>query len=185
MKRRAFLAVAAGAGTVGLAGCLGGGTGGTGSESGSGSGSGSGSAEALATVDTIDAPGSTAGRQRVPAAGTPTFVDLFATWCAPCRAQMRSLVPVHESYRDRVTFVSITNERFGGGLTAADVADWWREHDGAWTVGHDPDSTVMRELRAGGLPYAALFDARGEVVWTHRGLAAESTMREEIEAVLA
>lgn len=178
MRRRGLLAGLASAGVAGLAGCLGGTSGGS-------DGSGGAAGDGLAAVDTLDAPGSTAGEQRVPVAGTPTFVDLFATWCAPCRAQMESLVPVHEAYGDRVAFVSITNERFGGGLTAADVADWWRDHDGAWTVGHDPDSTVMRELRAGGLPYGALFDADGETVWTHRGIASEERLRAEIEAVLS
>lgn len=171
LSRRRVLAGVVGLGITGGAGWI--------ATNGLSGGSGVG-----VTVDTIDAPGSTAGQQRVPVPGTPTLVDLFATWCVPCKAQMRSLRPVHETYGDRVAFVSVTNERVGGGFTLDDVRQWWREHDGSWTVGHDPDSTLMNELGANGLPYLALADANGETVWTHRGVASESQLREEIEAVL-
>jgi hypothetical protein len=97
---------------------------------------------------------------------------------------MDNLVPVYESFNDRAAFISVTNERFGGGLTAADVRAWWQENDGAWTVGHDPESELFQALNAGGLPFTAVLDADGEVTWRHRGLAAEATIREQVAAVV-
>jgi thiol-disulfide isomerase/thioredoxin len=178
VRRRRFLAGVGGVAVVGAAGCLGGGA------SGGGSGGGGDRNSLPLTVDTLEAPGSKAGSQRVPVAGTPTVVDLFATWCAPCVEQMESLRSLHEEFGDSVAFVSVTNERFGGGLSAEDVREWWIEHDGAWTVGHDPESRLMRALTAGGLPFLAVADADGGVTWTHRGLASESNLRERIAAVL-
>lgn len=136
------------------------------------------------TVDTIDAPGSTAGRQRLPVPDQPTLIDLFATWCVPCEAQMRSLREAHREFGERVAFVSVTNERVGGGLTLDDIRQWWADHDGRWTVGHDPESRLLSELGAGGLPFLALADASGEIVWTHRGVADVSTLRAELGAVV-
>jgi thiol-disulfide isomerase/thioredoxin len=136
------------------------------------------------TVDTIEAQGSEAGRQQVPVPGRPTLVDLFATWCVPCIAQMRSLNPVYETFGDDVAFVSVTNERVGAGLTLDDIRAWWDRHDGQWTVGHDPESRLMNTLGAGGLPFLALADASGEIVWTHRGVASERQLRTELEAVV-
>lgn len=135
------------------------------------------------TVDTIDARGSTAGRTRLPVPGRPTLIDLFATWCVPCIAQMRRLVPAYESFGDDVEFVSVTNERIGETLTVEDIRRWWSDHGGRWTVGHDPESRLMSELGAGGLPFLALTDDAGEVVWTHRGVASESQLREQLAAV--
>jgi thiol-disulfide isomerase/thioredoxin len=137
------------------------------------------------TVDTLDAPGSEAGTQRLPVPGTVTLLDLFATWCLPCKAQMRSLRPVHDEYTDEVAFVSVTNEQFGGGLTRADVVDWWEDHDGNWTLGHDPASVVHQQVGSSGLPYLVLTDARGQIVWSHSGVASEARLREEIESALA
>ncbi len=136
------------------------------------------------TVQTLDAPGSEAGKRPVPAPGKPTVLDLFATWCVPCSAQMESLTALHEEFGDDVAFISVTNEGFGDNLTADDVRKWWADHDGAWTVGHDPESRLMKVLGAGGLPYLAVFDADGTATWTHRGLASESNLRAQITAVL-
>jgi thiol-disulfide isomerase/thioredoxin len=177
-------------GATALAGCLGAardavpgsdGTDGAGGDAGEGTG---GAGPGLpVTVATLSAPGSTAGERRLPVPGRPTLLDLFATWCVPCQAQMEGLRTLHAEFGGDVAFVSVTNERFGGGLTAEDVRDWWRDHGGAWTVGHDPDGDLFAALRAGGLPYLALTDASGTVVWTHRGVASEDRLRTELGAV--
>ena len=136
------------------------------------------------TLETIDAPGSEAGTVTVPRRGTPTLIDLFATWCAPCKEQMNELSTVHEAYGDRVRFVSITNERLGGTLTERDIRGWWRRHHGAWTVGVDPDSDLMAALGAGGIPYHAIADASGTIRWQQAGLSTVETLRTALNRVL-
>ena len=136
------------------------------------------------TIETIDSPGSEAGDVTVPQPGTPTFIDLFATWCTPCKEQMNELSTVHEAYGDRVQFVSITNERPGGTLTERDIRSWWRRHHGAWTVGVDPDSDLMTALGAGGIPYHAIADSSGTVQWQQAGLSPAETLRTELDRVL-
>ncbi|CQR50270.1 MULTISPECIES: TlpA family protein disulfide reductase [Haloferax] len=194
MRRRALLSLLAGAGVAGFAGCLGDGTASPETTEATAGAADESTETASATasseagdlplvVDTVDARGSSAGEVRIPAEGTPTVLDLFATWCAPCVAQMESLRALHDEFGDDVAFVSVTNERLGGGLTMDDIRDWWAEHDGNWTVGHDPDSDLMRAVRANGLPYLVVFDADGSIAWTHRGLASEENLRAAVEDV--
>ena len=76
---------------------------------------------------------------------------------------MPALAAVHDARPD-LRVVSVTNERFGGGLDRAAVRGWWREHGGAWTVGHDLESRLVAALGAGPLPHLALFDADGRLV---------------------
>lgn len=147
--------------------------------------SGGAQGEALPVrVETIDARGSEAGQVRVPQPDKPTFIDLFATWCAPCKEQMESLTTVHAEYADRVAFVSVTNELVGRTLTKDDIRGWWRSNDGDWTVGLDPRSDLMSALGAGGLPYHAVADSSGEVLWEHGGIVDAPTLREQIDRAL-
>lgn len=139
-----------------------------------------------ARVDTIDAPGSTAGSVALPVEGAPvTVLDLFATWCTPCTKQMAALGAVHAEYGDRVAFVSVTNERVGGTLSRGDIRDWWRRQGGDWTVGLDPESDLMAALGADGLPYLAVLDRSGAVRWSHAGLVDAATLRARVERALA
>ena len=134
-------------------------------------------------VRTIDAPGSTAGHMQIPSVGSPMIVDLFATWCAPCVTQMGALAEAHADHGHKVQFVSVTNERLGGGFDVADIAAWWRSHGGAWTVAVDEGSYVMRAVQATGLPYLVGFDAAGQIQGTHGGLASMAEIESMVQAV--
>jgi thiol-disulfide isomerase/thioredoxin len=135
-------------------------------------------------VETLDAPGSEAGEARVPAESAVTVLDLFATWCSPCIEQMDALGTVREEYGDEVAMVSVTNERLGGSLTRGDVRDWWRDNDGAWTLGLDPDGELMAALGAGSIPYIVVFDADGEVRWQDGGLTDAETLGRHVDRAL-
>lgn len=135
-------------------------------------------------VQTIDAQGSERGEMRIPTAETPTVIDLFATWCAPCKEQMEALSTIYGEYGDRLTFVSVTNERVGNTLSTEDIREWWRTYDGNWTVGVDPASDLMAALRADGLPYIAIADRSGQIRWRHSGTTDTASLRRRIEHVL-
>jgi len=136
-------------------------------------------------LSTLGVEGSTERTVRVPTAGMPTVIDLFATWCTPCQAQMDALSTVYSKYNDQVGFISVTNERIGGTLTRADIRSWWNEHDGRWSVGLDPKSKLMNILGAQGLPYLAITDTTGEIQWEDTGMTSASTLQRELDAVLS
>ncbi|SEW09579.1 TlpA family protein disulfide reductase [Halobacterium jilantaiense] len=133
-------------------------------------------------VETLDAPGSTAGTATVPRPGTPTVVDLFATWCAPCDEQLAELRAVHSDYPE-VAFVSVTNERVGDTLTRTDIADWWADNGGAWPVGIDPGSGLLAAFGASALPYVAVADADGRIVAEYSGVAAANALRDDLDTL--
>jgi thiol-disulfide isomerase/thioredoxin len=136
------------------------------------------------TVETVDARGSAAGETRVPVAETVTVVDLFATWCSPCKEQLEAMAPLVGTYGSDVAFLSVTNERLGGTFQRADLREWWRSNEGDWTVGLDPESDVMAAIGASGLPYIAVFDRAGRITYAHSGVADEQTLRQQIEEAL-
>lgn len=122
------------------------------------------------TVETLEAPGSSAGEVTVPAGDRVTFVDFFGTWCPPCVEQMPALGAAHERVGDSVQFMSVTTEPVGDAVPESTVVEWWDEHDGNWLLGIDPTAELAARYLAGGFPSAAAIDAAGRVQWSDAGV---------------
>ncbi|MFW6046129.1 MAG: TlpA family protein disulfide reductase, partial [Natronomonas sp.] len=131
------------------------------------------------TLDSIDAPGSSAGEIRIPSPDSPMLVTFFATWCDVCSRSMPAMVSAHDRLGSDVAFVSVTNEAIGMAIEREDVRQWWVEHDGEWPVALDPDLALTDELDVVAVPTSILLDEDGVVRWRERG---EKTTAELVEA---
>lgn len=129
-------------------------------------------------IATVEAPGSERGALQVPDTGGVTFVDLFATTCTVCQEQMSTLGEAYDRVGDDVTFVSVTNE---SERVADDeqLAEWWREYDGRWTVGRDATSELIVHYGTT-TPTAVVFDAEGHVQWEESG---QKTLEEILDGI--
>lgn len=132
-------------------------------------------------IETLEAPGSEAGWIQVPERGNVTFVEFFATWCSVCRGMMPELAEAHRRTPEDVQFLSVTNEPVGHSVTREEVADWWTEHDGGWTVGVDSDLRLTDAVGASGVPTAVVVDADNHVVHRSKGEKSADEILEEIE----
>lgn len=132
-------------------------------------------------VETFETSNSPDQALSVPVGGSVTVIDLFATWCQPCKPALEALRTVHENSTD-VQFVSVTNEALGGDLSRADVLAWWEEFGGPWAVGHDPDGTLLARLGTSALPFTAVADPDGRIVWADKGVPEPERVTEAITA---
>lgn len=145
-----------------------------------------GSDEAVDPVEleTLDAPGSTAGVATVPERGRVTVLELFATWCTVCQSMMPEMAAAHDAVGEEVQFLSVTNEPVGDTVTVDDVAEWWADHEGSWTVAVDRDLELTQRLDASGVPYTFVFDEDNRIAWQHHGRSEaseiESAVREQL-----
>lgn len=132
-------------------------------------------------IETIDAPGSEAGETTVPREDEPTLLTFFATTCSVCSGMMPTFRSLHEETEPR--FVSVTNEPVGYTVEESAVVEWWRDHDGDWTVGIDDDLELTGTLDATSVPYTIVFDADRQPVFSESGSISESELREAIGKV--
>lgn len=136
------------------------------------------------TVETLDAPGSSAGSVQIPPQNQPVFIDFFGTWCPPCIDQMPELAKANERVGDSVMFISVTTEAVGRVVTKDEIVDWWSENDGEWLLGIDPTTKLAARYNPTGYPYAVAIDADGEVRWSDTGLKSADDLVEGIETAL-
>lgn len=155
--RRAVLRAAGAGGLAAVAGCL--------------DAVGTGGGLTLQTVDVRSSPGT---KIAVAPTGQVVLLDFFATWCAPCKPQMKSLRSVHEKFPD-VHLLSITTETDDDA-----IQEFWEEYEGTWPVAKDPELRATEQYDVGGIPTLIVLDPDGGEVWRHIGLAAQKDIERAI-----
>ncbi|AXT86242.1 TlpA family protein disulfide reductase [Aeromicrobium sp. A1-2] len=97
-------------------------------------------------------------------AGTPTVINLWASWCGPCREELPLLAKAHEEYGDRLRVIGVD---FAD--SAPDAAlELARLSGVTYPLLSDPDSTTKSPLKVVGLPQTVFVDQQGRMVATER-----------------
>lgn len=117
-----------------------------------------------------------------PYAGKVVYLDIWASWCGPCRQSMPFMASLQQRFGARgleVVAVSIDTE------TAALDAFLAKHHPGV-TIGHDPEGVLPRTLAVEGMPTALLIDRTGVVRRIHGGFRADdaAALEAEVERLL-
>ena len=116
--------------------------------------------------------------------GETLLVNLWATWCHPCRTETPYLQSVYERYRDRGfrTLGVSVDRRADYDAVIEFVEEMGVEYD----IALDPDAVSRDIFRARGLPTSVLIDRDGAVAFSWIGPIPEGepTFIEGLEAAL-
>ena len=116
--------------------------------------------------------------------GAPYLLNIWATWCAPCREEMPELQELHDAYADRgfrVVAVSVDNR------SATDqIVAFLEEHGISFPVWHDPTWAIQDAYFLLGLPGSFLIDAEGEIVrkWPGPFRPMEEDVQNDVRSLL-
>lgn len=115
------------------------------------------------TLECIGEIGSTDSVSLRRLGGVPTVVNLWATWCSPCRAEMPDLQAVYAAAGGRVRFLGVNTRDYAGGARETINLTGIRYPSLA-----DPDEQVRKDVGALGMPVTLFVSPAGKIV--HRKL---------------
>lgn len=94
--------------------------------------------------------------------GEVVLLNVWATWCPPCRREMPALEQLHRDLKQRdFQLVGVSIDAEG---SVDDVRAFVQEIGVTYTILHDPASRIIALLGAPGIPATYLIDGEGRLV---------------------
>lgn len=95
------------------------------------------------------------------AAGQVTLVNIWATWCVPCRAEMPAMQKLYQELGPKgLKIVAISIDQDGGG----DVEEFVRDLGLTFDILRDPSGEIQQVFQTTGVPESFLLDRKGVIV---------------------
>jgi peroxiredoxin len=116
--------------------------------------------------------------------GKVVFLNVWATWCGPCREEMPSMETLYEAFKDRSDFVilAVSQDRRG----RAAVLPFVDRNHIHFDVLLDPDNVVGDAYNVSGVPETFIIDRKGRIVAHHMGAFdwSQSDVRQALNELL-
>lgn len=94
----------------------------------------------------------------------PVFLNIWATWCPPCVAELPGILDLYEEYGDRVHFIIVSNEK------PNHVHDFLKDHDYSQSPFY-LSATIPQDFASNSIPATYIIDADGRVRVNKKGAA--------------
>ena len=116
--------------------------------------------------------------------GKVVLMNVWATWCGPCRKEIPELRAIHTTYKDRgLELVGVSVDADGSDDA---IRDFLKEFRMDYTIWRDANETVQATFRMAGVPATFLIDKQGVLRWKATGAVepGDSTLVRAIEAAI-
>lgn len=106
------------------------------------------------------------GPVRLAAMGTPTVVNLWASWCPPCREELPAIESFARHANGQVAVIGVDTQD-----TRSAAASTISDRGLTYPMLYDQDQRLLRELGLSSLPVTMFLDGRGAIVGVYHGPA--------------
>lgn len=97
--------------------------------------------------------------------GKVVFVNFWATWCPPCRAEMPMIQELYNDYKEKIAFILVTDEG------KSKVQQYFDENDYDFPVYNNASSPPKPFSETNSIPASYIIDKSGTVIVDKVGAA--------------
>ncbi len=113
-------------------------------------------------------------------AGRPTIVNVFASWCGPCKDEAPLLSAAARAYAGRIQFVALDYHDFAG-----DGRALLRKYGSDFVALHDGDGHASNRWGVTGVPETYVLDPTGHIISHAPGAVGKRELQSLLAAALA
>jgi thiol-disulfide isomerase/thioredoxin len=113
-----------------------------------------------------------------PYKGKPLLVDFWATWCGPCKAAMKTILPVKEALAGKVNFIYVTGPSSPKKTWEMTIPDIHGDH---YYVTEKQYSALLQQFESNGIPTYVIVDKEGNVKNKYIGYPGNEVMEEQLK----
>lgn len=113
--------------------------------------------------------------------GKVVFINFWATWCPPCRAETPDLVNLYEKYQDQVVFLGINATKVD---SPDKVEAFIKQYKVSYPIPLDSSGKVVNQYRVHSYPTSYIIDSQGVIVYKKIGVITPTEFEKVIEPLI-
>ena len=116
--------------------------------------------------------------------GKPIIINVFASWCGPCKAEMPLFENIYEAYKNEDIMLLMINMTDGQRETQKSAEDFMKNEGYTMPIYFDKDLDFSMKYNVMGIPRTLFIDKDGNIIKDHTSMIDAITLNDYIAELL-